>query len=846
MQEVPDRLPLSTRVSRLLRRVPERLLNDMEWTSQAVEGRGGIEVLLFVPRRPVSFELFFPQQLPIRITSVGYGPDGAEDLREFASRETLAGDERRVVIEPFDLTRTGRVVFGVDTPGFFQARLEVRVVRESEVDLEIVEDAHGLARVGRFSEAIAKLEEYEAFSTENPSVCAWLAEWHRECGELDRASDYVARALRWGSVESCRALYRAIQEDRPRGSAEEVRDLQAAASDWPLASNVGAVVLERTQRHSLGLSGGQLRSTRETLEIRRPAAARMLRSLEFSFPGERSLILDTTLEVLRASGEVEPMSMEHFTVGDDRGSNIFVTVEDRRVGHWILPDLEAGDVIRWAYDLYYRDRTVDGRSQAFVLTSLFHGFFPTLRARSEFVAPDRDPLRFDVRNFDAERDARTVGGSRVDTFVGDRFVPARGTGFAYENEYLNPVIACARDALDWKAVAREIWRTNFGTEAFTEALPEPLAEITRGAQSRSEALESAFYWTRDKLKYAALRSGEARIGAENRAHEIVEAGVGDCKDKSYLMALVCRELEIPHEIIAVSTQSALLIEELPADQFDHVFLRAETPDGWVYLDAANPSATFGPAPAWCQGISALALTDRAEILTIPVDAPQANRMELTEVFDHREHDRLAGRFRFSATGQSARLIDENWKGLSLSFDDERHGAQLSLRRYLPSAVVEELDRWADTSRSSEFGVSGRHRRGTLVRLDRRQRAVCTLTWDVPFLPFSYWSMFHNDRLFAINLPASLTVAVRLEGELRRTLADVSSVESIDNRVGSVAESVTEEPAAITVRRTIELKGRLYRDDDVALVRKTFERMEKALQLVIVFEAGDGAREVPIG
>ena len=65
---------------------------------------------------------------------------------------------------------------------------------------------------------------------------------------------------------------------------------------------------------------------------------------------------------------------------------------------------------------------------------------------------------------------------------------------------------------------------------------------------------------------------------------------------------------------------------------------------------------------------------------------------------------------------------------------------------------------------------------------------------------------------------------------------MSSMEGIDNRVGSVSETVTEEADGITVQRTVELKGRLFWNDDAALIRTTFERIEKAMQLVLVFDS----------
>ena len=770
----------------------------------------------------------------VQSTGMSCGRSGPMERQEFVLDEEVREGSRRLLLEPLEIVPADRVVFHLSGPGDFHGRLFIRAVREPDPDLEIVESAHASAQAGHFGEAIRKLRQYEAFSTENPTVCHWMAEWFKRREDYDRAGEYAARALRRGHPESCLDLYRSVEADRPAPPLEEIRELQAAAGEWQLEPHLGAVVLERAQHHSLGLNGGQLRRTQETLEIRRPAAARMLRDLRFAFSSRRELILHTSLQVIRPTGEVEELSPEHFTVTDDRRSDIFVTVEGEKAGHWILPDLAAGDVIRWRYDIFHRDEVIDGSAQEFLLEPLFHRSLPTLRATCRFVAPKGTPLRFAVRNTSESPSVETVGESRVHTFEGRCFVPAKGTGFKYENVYLNPVVGCAAEALDWPRVARQARRSNFGPVHFDEEVPEPLAGLIHAAPDAERGLEEAFYWTRDKLKYASVHSGEARIGGAHRAREIVEAGLGDCKDKSYLLALVCRALGIPYELVAISTKTGVLIEELTANQFDHVMLRARTKAGWAYLDAANPSSVFGLPPAWCQGMSVLTLTEEPEIVALPTHSPEANRMEFTEILDERHHDRLSGRFHLRAKGQSARFIDEIWKAFSLSFDSESHGGQQALREYLPSALLMDLSKQADTSRSDEFAVEGRHLRGPLVALDGSQKSICTLGWDVPFLPFNYWRTFQSDRLFAVNLPARLTIAVRLEGELKRALSDVSGVEGIDTAIGSVEETVSEEPGAVTVRRVIELRGHLFRDDRIAMVRSTFERIEEATQLVLVF------------
>jgi hypothetical protein len=171
--------------------------------------------------------------------------------------------------------------------------------------------------------------------------------------------------------------------------------------------------------------------------------------------------------------------------------------------------------------------------------------------------------------------------------------------------------------------------------------------------------------------------------------------------------------------------------------------------------------------------------------------------------------------------------------MSLMFDASTHAAGEALRHYLPASFVAEYSRKADTSASGVFQVEGRHSRGPLVTLGRHERVICTLSWDVPFLPIAYWRTLQSDRLFVVELPTKVSLVLRLEGDMLRSLRDVSSIHGMNNAVGSVEEEVVESPDAMTIRRTIVLPKRLIRGDEIGLVPESFERIEKAMQLVLV-------------
>jgi hypothetical protein len=829
-----ERIPLR---QRLARRFGSRRVGEFEWSARFTEAPPGLEITFFVEELPTAFQFDLAASTPFRIEGLRYQrDDGPPEPQDFTRRIDVRDGGRRISLAPLEVKAVRRVEFRLAGPPLqFQGQLVIHARRREQPDLRIVADAERLAESHGLSAAIRRLRDYEQFSRENPSVCYRLAEWSLAEGALDDARDYVARGLARGDVEPFVHLYETIQKRDAGLNVEDVRRLQADAREWTLPSHHGAIVLDRQQTFSLELSGGHLRRSREILEIRRPAAARMLRQLQFPFSESRDQILHSSLSVVHASGEIEEVPAEHFTILDDESRDLFITVEGEKSGHWILPDLEVGDVICWTHDLYRRDRTLDEGPRSFNLSFPYHDVFPTHRAVSRFVVPPDASVRFAVRNLDPEHDSRQDDGRTLHVFEGSNYIPAKGTGFAHENELLNPVIAYGFAEPDWASVAARALADNFGTEVGEETLPEDLRALLDGAGDPADALATTFYWIRDRLKYAAMHSGRTRIGDADRARRILDAGVADCKDKSYLLGLICRELGIPCEFVAVSTKTGIVIEELPADQFDHVFLRADVGGEWKWLDASNPTSTFESPPARAQGISALTLNGDPSIVEVPTAPPEANTIDLEESFDRYRDGRIEGAFEVRARGQSARLMDENWKAMSLMFDERIQAGQEALKHYLPASIVADYSRLLDTSDSDRFRIEGHHSRGPLTQLGRQPHLIGTLSWDIPFLPISYWRTLQIERLFFVELATKLSLSVRLEGSLLRALEDVSHIEALDNAVGSVNEEVLDEPDSRTIRRTIILKKKFVRDEELELVPPTLERVENAMQLVLAID-----------
>jgi len=419
-------LPAGTQLRhRLFDRWLTRDAFDWEWNTQYSADTNEFIITFFVERSPAVFDIWFLTNEPIRVDRLTYAEGDKLKPVDFGVRRQREGDYLRLLVIPVHSILTTQVhLYLSEALPDAGGRINIRLNGKNQYDMTLVRAAHLQANRGDLSGAIGYAHRYAARSTENPSISYWLSDWYRQLGKLDTAERYALRAVLHGNVDTCTEKYREVQRNREPRSIGEIRDLQDRAKQWPLGAHHGLLVIERHQKFVLGLDNCHLKKSRHLIEIRRAAAARMLSELSFPFSAAKELVLFTSMRVIHSDDTVEEVPLEHFTIGDQESKNILITIEDEKAGHWILPDLEPGDVIDWTYHLLSRNREIDGSPQVFILTSLFDGYSPTFHARSEFVAPKGQPIQFSMRNGDIAESRSAVDGKDVVVFESQRFVPS--------------------------------------------------------------------------------------------------------------------------------------------------------------------------------------------------------------------------------------------------------------------------------------------------------------------------------------------------------------------------------------------------------------------------------------
>lgn len=657
-----------------------------------------------------------------------------------------------------------------------------------------------------------------------------------DLGQENRAIGYARIAWMLDASDEHLLIYQYMRGRQRATDSEEIASLITKLEKWALPMSEGVVILDRRARHLFGERNELVTMVREIYQIRRYAAARLLKSLSFPIQSHRQVLLYTGCAVFKLGRLHRVDPDDRFHVADDEDRNNFITVEDLKQGCWILPDLEPNDIVVLEYDLVERVRLDNGRPAIFKLIRPFSGSFPLLRSSVQLEGPRAADIDAVWVNQEQARGAK-IAAENTDKTVTmrlERFTPARYTSLRNEANLLNPLVALGSKGYSWLDIARRCQRSLGSAGLEEDVLPDALRALLDQHETPEQKLATAFYWIRDRLKYASLQTTNANVGNKERARLIVKSGTADCKDRAYLMALVCRELGLDWSFVMVNSQDEVVVPELPEDQFDHVIIRVRDGKRDRYLDPTSSSSVFGSAPYWQQGSQVLVLGDSPELTTIPEDDPRINTLEVYESLDSLSDGWLVGGFDCTATGHVARSTDEVFKQASLTDSDQVRAAQRLARYVLDSVVLRSFEKVADTGHGDVFRMTGRHQRCRLTPMPGGTD-VATLDWNIPFIAVSYLRTLTHAGRFHFAFPSRVRFVTVLGPSVASRVSELSTLEPLENPVASISESVSRDGDAIKIVREMEIKHKVIAGQDVGYVDPTLERLETALRLVMRLE-----------
>ncbi|HUU45298.1 MAG TPA: DUF3857 domain-containing protein [Acidobacteriota bacterium] len=844
LQVLGGRLPLKVRLSRRLGQGEvagrmgallvwisrKRIAFGNEWISQE-SGNDRFQIRFVAFRIPVKLTLTI--HAPIDPGAISVQTKHGEDWRDvpFSVRRSKAADATKLSLHLQRLVVTSQLRVCIGGIEGHAVQGAIHVVKHPYADLAILVRALPLAKSGDIEEAEIELLRCLKAAPEH----FWAAD---QLAQLYLDNKQYRDAQRWALVAAyptdgrygIDVLRQALSQDRG-DLVEELSGLRSEAADWEIGGHHGTVCLHQDQHFWLGFGTVHFTRRRQIIEVRRQAAARLMRTLHFHFTQGREALVFARLQLVRGDGTVTEVSTEHLAIVDDPDSNQAIRVESRKSAIFHLPELQRGDCLELEHALIsFNPKRQDGKPDFFIMADL-NCEHPCWRSEVRIECPhDWDVTALGLNGAATPEKSEDDSEWRRFDVSGQRLTYDDWGTLAVERRYLSPHVCCGWADVNWQQYAAAALETQCHTPR-EEPLPAALAGVIADPVAPLEKLRCGFEWVRDRLKYMSLQSAKDRSTEPGLAEKIVAAGVGDCMDKSYLILLLARSLGFEAEYALVASEAGHLVTEIAGRQFDHIMVRVRVDDDWLYLDATVTGTPFGRIPPGLQGHAVLSLGPEPNIARVPEEDPSLNQISISELLDITSEGALTGAFEIEATGTPGSWWDDHCKSVSMTAPDPTRAGSVTLNRQLPSATLIDCEWYPFDAGEGRFRIVGRHRRRRLVNI--RGRLIGFVDWTTPLVPIHLLKQRQWRDLAIFPIPMSYRFEVRIASPPGWEIEGSSKLTPIEGAFGQITTEEFCDGASLNVARVITVSRRFIEGPDVARIPEFLAAWEEALQLAFL-------------
>lgn len=477
----------------------------------------------------------------------------------------------------------------------------------------------------------------------------------------------TASATIGGKLVLCAAL--ALAGASPAAAAAP-EWLRAAARDTlpPYPADTVAVVLLDERMVTVDDSGRIKVTVRMAYRILRPEGRNLARV---------SVYFSKETKLLSMKGWAIPPSGKDFEV-KEKDAVEFGEFEDLysdiRNKVLTIPAAEPGNVIGYEYEQERRPYVFEERW-------LFQNPLPVRGARLVLQMPSGWEFK-DVWMNHAPQQAKLSGGNTWVWELGDvppvkvqpEMPPWRAVAGWMAVRYFSPRPDLAQKGLaSWKEMGAWYGGLTQGRRNATPEIKQKVFELASAQPTTLDKIAALAAFSQRDIRYVGVQIG---IGAlqPHYAAEIFKNRYGDCKDKATLLSAMLNEIGIPSYYVVIHSERGVVAPEFPGiSNFNHAILAIRLPDDvpdttlysvlrheklgrLLFFDPTNSLTPLGHLPTYLQASHGLLVTDEGgELLTMPLQAPQTNRLYRT------------GKLQLSPSGELTGEIQEvRWGGPAIS------------------------------------------------------------------------------------------------------------------------------------------------------------------------------------
>lgn len=387
----------------------------------------------------------------------------------------------------------------------------------------------------------------------------------------------------------------------------------------------------------------------------------------------------------------------------------------------LLDDVRIGDTLWITY-------TIDGENP--VLGKRWSGNFtwdgagPIELRRVTVLHPRNRPLSWrQLGDFHTEQLAPQidqVGDMQRIRFEGRALEPVEGEP-SVPPEYLSARMLQLTEYEDWNGVAR--WAEGLFPKVEASTALKALAKQFAGAGNAEARAGAALHWVQNEIRYFSVSIGE-NSHRPQPPDAVLKRRYGDCKDKSYLLVSLLRELGVEAQLVLLSAEAPKLAPKLLPTPvwFDHVIVQISIDGRDYYVD---PTRTNQPEP-----LSAMPIAFPGGAVLRVGAATQGlsaipERSEALPTFEHTEEIVIAD-FSGAATLVTRDIYRSTYADAMrgyftrMSVNEQKKSVQAKYEKLYPGVSLEGAPVYQDVVADNRVEVTSRYKLPKAVSLkDKR-------------------------------------------------------------------------------------------------------------------------------
>lgn len=425
--------------------------------------------------------------------------------------------------------------------------------------------------------------------------------------------------------------------------------VRAAAPEWLRAvardtlptypADTVAVVLLSEEVTTVDDNGRMKIIVRRAFKILRPEG-RDLARVSISFSKNNKLLSIKGWGLPPAGKEFEVKEKDAIEIGGTEG-----LYNDVRSKVLVIPGADPGNVIGYEYE---QER------QPYVFEDRWYFQQPLPVRRARFVAQLAPSWEFkDVWMNHAPRQPTQSGANTWTWELTDvppvklqpEMPPWRALAGWMAVRYFSPQPGLAQKSLaSWKEMGAWYGSLTQGRRAATPEIKQKVFDLVSSRATPLEKIAALAAFVQREVRYVSIQIG---IGGyqPNYAADVFKNRYGDCKDKATLLSAMLSEIGIPSYYVVIHTDRGVVAPDFPGiSNFNHAILAIRLPDDvpdttlfsilrhqtlgrLLFFDPTDSMTPLGYLPTYLQAGHGLLVTDEGgELLTMPLQAPQTNRL----------------------------------------------------------------------------------------------------------------------------------------------------------------------------------------------------------------------------